>query len=84
MAVDTSYPNNIALTDVMINVICDANAPRFSQPSYTARISEVFPVGGDVKQITATDADEVSSKICYLGLRILIISVDLNFFKCII
>ena len=64
---DTSYPSNTATTDVTIGVIRNANAPRFGQPSYTARISEVFPVGGDVAKITAIDADEArKNSIVYM------------------
>jgi len=65
VAIDTAYKENKAITDVLITVTRNANAPKFQRSSYTSRISEMYPIGEDIVKISATDADNVHNNIMF-------------------
>lgn len=59
VAFDETYPDNDVSKMITVRVTRNANAPRFSQASYTQRVSESFPIGGEIMTAVATDPDGV-------------------------
>ena len=62
-AFDSAFPQMKALEDVLISVTRNPNSPRFGRNTYSTRITENFPVGDQVLQLTATDKDGVSNAL---------------------
>jgi len=60
-AFDTAYPTRKVYTDVEVTVTRNPYGPEFDQQSYDKSIAEIFPIGGSVLQVTATDQDQVSA-----------------------
>ncbi|XP_046561621.1 protocadherin Fat 4-like [Haliotis rubra] len=58
VAYDTGEPSSEATTEAIINVV-DTNPsnPTFSEPEYSLKISQLFPIGGTVYTFTALDQD---------------------------
>ena len=62
-AYDSAYPLNRARADLTIQVGRNQFGPVFSPTRYERTISENYPLGSDVVQLTATDSDGVSKCI---------------------
>jgi hypothetical protein len=59
-AIDNPGPNAVARSDtarVIINVLRNPNAPRFTVNTYNVTISEYLPVQGSVVKTNAVDSD---------------------------
>ncbi|XP_062611587.1 cadherin EGF LAG seven-pass G-type receptor 2-like, partial [Saccostrea cucullata] len=54
---DKRYPNNKVNETVTITVKRNLNAPVFSLPSYSRTVLDTIPIGDQVVQVNATDAD---------------------------
>lgn len=59
-ACDTAWPNNCAEDTLTITVPRNANSPVFTSRNIVYTISDAFPSGNIVGNLTATDADGVS------------------------
>jgi len=58
---DTNYPKDVALENVTITVNRNPNPPRFANATYSATISDTFPLVTEVLKVSATDPDGVSN-----------------------
>ena len=58
-AYDSSFPTQIAETDVNIFVVRNDNPPIFQNEPYTVFLDENQPIGQSVENVLATDADQV-------------------------
>lgn len=64
IAYDTQYPADRATATVTFNVNRNPNSPVFTQSgSYRVTVPESLPLGSNVTQVLATDADNVS--LCF-------------------
>ncbi|XP_062579030.1 protocadherin Fat 3-like [Saccostrea cucullata] len=64
---DTRYPNNKANATVTITVRRNLNAPVFSLPSYSRTVLDTIPLGDQVVQVNATDADGDQIRYSIIG-----------------
>ena len=60
-AYDTAYPSRTTVKDFQVGVVRNANSPHFVKENYEQTITEKFPIGDNILQVSATDADRVSS-----------------------
>ena len=60
-AYDTAYPSRASTQDIQVEVVRNANSPRFVKENYIKTITEKFPIGDNILQVSATDVDGVSS-----------------------
>lgn len=61
IAYDTQYPADRATATVTFNVNRNPNSPVFTQSSsYRVNVPESLPLGSNVTQVLASDADNVS------------------------
>jgi hypothetical protein len=60
IAYDTQYPTDRATATVTINVNRNPNPPVFNPSAYNEQVAESLPLGSNITQIQATDADNVS------------------------
>ena len=65
-AYDSRDPSKFTLTDVTINVGRNLNPPVFGRNPYSTRITELYPMGIPVLNITATDPDDNNVKKNYI------------------
>ena len=59
-AIDDQEPARVATADVTILVQRNANAPKFSQGSYSVSLTSKAALGEPIIRVNATDADGVS------------------------
>ena len=67
-AYDSAFPTQVAETDVTIFVVRNDNPPIFQNEPYTAVLDEDFPIGQNMENVLATDADGVSAAHRVVGL----------------
>ncbi|XP_076458561.1 protocadherin Fat 4-like [Babylonia areolata] len=56
-AIDTFYPNNVAVANVFITVIRNPSGPQFVQAGYVENVAEYEPAGAQLLVVTAVDQD---------------------------
>ncbi len=54
---DDANPENIASTNLTINVRRNENAPRFDRGEYAVNMLEIDPIGSEIVQLEASDRD---------------------------
>ena len=59
VAYDSVYPDNQATSTVVITVMRNPNAPKFTKDSYRKTVDEKVDLGDSVMRIQATDDDKV-------------------------
>ncbi len=62
-AYDSASPDQKIFTEVVFPVRRNENAPQFASQVFNADISENFPLGVSIIQVTATDNDEVRTSL---------------------
>ena len=61
-AYDSFYPENRVSANLTIVVTRNENKPRFGRSRYSSDVTDTAELGTVIKQLNATDADEVSKK----------------------
>lgn len=62
-AYDSRDPSKFTTEDVTINVARNINPPQFDRNPYSRTITELYPMGVPVLNISASDADQVRTFI---------------------
>ena len=58
-AIDTFYPNNVAVANVIITVIRNPSGPQFVRASYVQNVAEYERAGAQLLTVSANDLDGV-------------------------